>query len=638
MPGRVSSAVTAPSSNLPTGHRSRQWRATAMKVAVLLVNAYFLLGMGDCNNTSGPLFSAPTGPTLSALTLSAGLLNPSFDPDVTSYDTMFIGDTSVTITPTAAEAGTTITVNSSPVTSGNTSGAIALPSGNTTITLILTLNGLTNTYTITAHRLAQQAYVKASNTGAGDNLGYSLALDGDTLVVGAPDEDGSGVGINPPSDNLATIAGAAYIFVRNGATWTQQAYLKASNAGAGDRFGRSVGISGDTVVVGADLEDGGGIGVTAGAPNNATTGDGAGDSGAAYVFVRNGTAWSQQAYMKASNTGISDFFGRSVAISGDTVVVGAENEDGSGTGINPTSNEGTTNSGAAYVFVRNGTAWSQQAYVKASNTGNSDNFGSSVALSGDTLVVGAVQEDGGGIGVTAGSPTDGTTGNGAGDSGAAYVFTRSGTTWTQQAYVKASNTGANDEFGISVALSDNTLAVGARSESSNATGINGADNNSASASGAAHVFTRTGTTWSQQAYIKPSNTQTGDNFGATIGVDGDILIVGTGRDDGGPFPSEDSGATGVNGNDSDNSIVDSGAAYVFRRVGTTWSQQAYVKASNTGGNDLFGTAVAVSGDTVAVGAHLEDSNATTINPGSGPGSGTEADNSAADSGAVYVFQ
>lgn len=195
MPGPAHTPLTPTLVKPPVGLRYARWRTTAMKVVVLVVNGYFLLGMGDCNGGGGSSVheAVPTAPSLSALTLSAGLLNPSFDPDVTSYDTMFIGDTSVTVTPTAADAGTTITVNSTPVTSGNASGAINLPSGNTTITLLLTgTSGLTNTYTITAHRLAQQAYVKASNTGAGDQLGYSIALDGDTLVVGAPTEAGSG--------------------------------------------------------------------------------------------------------------------------------------------------------------------------------------------------------------------------------------------------------------------------------------------------------------------------------------------------------------------------------------------------------------------------------------------------------------
>lgn len=630
MSGPGQTPVTAAPCKRSPGYRSRPWRAKAMKVAVLLVNGYFLLGMGDCNNTTnGPLFSAPTGPTLTTLTLSAGLLNPSFDPDVTSYDTMFIGDTSVTITPTAAEAGTTITVNSSPVTSGNASGAIALPSGNTTITIILTANGLTNTYTITAHRLAQQAYVKATSQGGGDELGFSVALDGDTLVVGARREAGNGTGVNPGHNNLASNAGTSYVFVRSGTTWTQQAYLKASNTGAGDLFGYSVVLTGDTLAVGAPFEDGSATGVN-GADDDGTT-----DSGAVYVFVRNGTTWTQQAYIKASNTGNDDVFGGSLALSGDFLVVGATQEDGSGTGVNPTSDNLASNAGAAYVFVRNGTTWAQQAYLKASNTGSSDFFGSSVTISGDTLAVGAASEASSLIGVTPGSPTAGVTGNGSPSSGAVYVFTRSGTTWSQQAYVKASNTGAGDGFGLSVTLSGNSLAVGAYGEDGDGIGVDPVNGGVIGNSGAVYVFTRSGSTWSQQAFIKAFNTGSVDQFGWKVSLDGDLLIVAAADQYlSSTVEGEDSLAIGINGNQSDDSASGSGAVYVFRRVGTTWSQQAYVKASNTGSQDRFGQSVAVSGNTLAVGAHLEDSNATTINPGAG----AEADNSATDAGAVYVFE
>ncbi|WP_345319406.1 FG-GAP repeat protein [Candidatus Villigracilis proximus] len=146
--------------------------------------------------------------------------------------------------------------------------------------------------------------------------------------------------------------------------------------------------------------------------------------------------------------------------------------------------------------------------------------------------------------------------------------------------------------------------------------------NSANASGAAYVFTRNGTTWSQQAYLKASNAEAGDLLGNSVAISGDTLIVSA--------YYEDSNATGVNGNQADNSATESGAAYVFTRSGTTWSQQAYLKASNTGSSDNFGWLVAISGDTLVVGAHLEDSNATGMN-------GNQADNSAAGSGAGYVY-
>ncbi len=204
-----------------------------------------------------------------------------------------------------------------------------------------------------------------------------------------------------------------------------------------------------------------------------------------------------------------------------------------------------------------------------------------------------------------------------------YVFTRSGATWTQQAYIKASNTGVNDQFGFSVALSADTLAVGAKREDSNATGINGNQtDNSTADSGAVYVFTRSGTTWTQQAYIKASNTDLDDSFGDSVALEGDTLAVGANE--------EDSNATGINGNQADNSAANSGAVYVFTRSGTTWTQQAFIKASNTDALDNFGQ-TALSGNTLAVGASLEDSIATGIN-------GNQADNSTADSGAVYIRQ
>ncbi len=166
------------------------------------------------------------------------------------------------------------------------------------------------------------------------------------------------------------------------------------------------------------------------------------DSGAAYVFVRSGGIWTQQAYLKASNTGAGDGFGDSVAVSGDTVVVGASGEDSNATGVDGNQGDNSaSHSGAAYVFIRSGGIWTQQAYLKASNTGADDDFGNSVAVSGDTVVVGAYSEDSNATGV------DGNQGdNSASASGAAYVFTRSGGIWTQQAYLKASNTGADDRL------------------------------------------------------------------------------------------------------------------------------------------------------------------------------------------------
>ena len=476
----------------------------------------------------------------------------------------------------------------------------------------------------------QQAYAKASNTESADFFGGAAALsvDGNTLAVGAFNESSAATGIGGnQADNTAQGYGAVYVFTRAGANWTQQAYIKASNSDANDYFGTSVTLSADgsTLAVGAGNESSAATGIEGNQVDNSAS-----QSGAVYVLTRAGTTWTQQAYIKASNPDANDHFGeKSVALSsdGNTLAVGAYGESSAATGIGGNQADNTAvSAGAVYVFTRTGTTWTQQAYVKASNSEAIDHFGESIALSsdGNTLAAGAPEEQSAATGV-GGNQADNTAGN----SGAVYVFTRAGTAWTQQAYIKASNTGPNDFFGQDVALSSdgNTLAVGAINESSAATGIGGnQSDNSASNSGAVYLFTRPVSTWIQQAYVKASNTGTDDNFGVEVAlsVDGSKLMVGA-------F-AESSGATGIGGNEVDDSTMNSGATYAFTRANTTWSQEANIKASNTGPNDRFGKSVALSADggTVVVGAFAESSSATGIG-------GNQADNSAAASGAVYIF-
>jgi hypothetical protein len=471
-------------------------------------------------------------------------------------------------------------------------------------------------YPLTIDPLAQHAYLKASNTGAGDSFGKMVSVSGDTVVVGAPLEDSNATGVNGnQADDTATDAGAAYVFVRSGGSWSQQAYLKASNTDAGDWFGYPVWVSGDTVVVGAIFEDSNATGVNGDQANNTAP-----DAGAVYVFVRNGSSWSQQAYLKASNTGINDQFGYSLSASNDTVVVGVPLEDSNATGVDGNEADNTApDAGAAYVFVRSGSSWSQQAYLKASNTDAGDLFGYPVSVSGETVVIGAAYEDSNATGVNGNQAN-----NTFADAGAAYAFVRSGGSWSQQAYLKASNTGINDLFGYSLSLSGDTIVVGADQEDSNATGANGNQaDDTATDAGAAYVFVRSGGSWSQQAYLKASNTGSYDNFGDWVSLSGDTVVVSAAL--------EDSNATGVNGNQADDTATDAGAAYVFVRSGGSWSQQAYLKASNTDAGDRFGYSLSVSGDTVVVGATKEDSNATGVN-------GNQTDNTATDSGSVYVFK
>ncbi len=404
-----------------------------------------------------------------------------------------------------------------------------------------------------------EAYVKASNgcpPACGVQFGFSVALDGDTLAVSAPLEGSGATGVNGnQQDSTGSRSGAVYVFTRSGGVWSQQAYLKASNTGIDDRFGLSVALDGDTLVVGAFEEDSTATGINGNQADNSAQ-----DSGAVYVFTRTGGVWSQQAYLKASNTEAGDLFGWSVALSGDTLAVGANSEDSAATGANGNQADNSTNErGAVYVFTRSGGVWSQQAYVKASNTGAGDSFGHSVALDGDTLAVGANHENGAATGVN-GNQAD----NSAQGAGAIYVFTRTGGVSSQQAYLKASNTGASDVFGFSVALSGDTLVVGAVGEDSAATGVNGNQaDNSAQDSGAVYVFTRTGGVWSQQAYVKATNTGASDEFGGGGGVGGKVALAGDTLAVG--ARGEASAATGVNGNQADNSINQRGAVYVYVR-------------------------------------------------------------------------
>ncbi len=469
-------------------------------------------------------------------------------------------------------------------------------------------------------------YFKASNTKTQSGFGYVLALsaDANTLAVGAVGESSNATGINGDQANASLkTAGAVYVFTRSASGWSQQAYVKASNTDAGDAFGASVALSadGNTLAVGALGEASSAAAVNGNQGDNSAVG-----AGAVYVFTRIGIAWSQQAYVKASNAGAGDQFGVAIALSteGNTLAVGAEDEAGSATGINGQANDGAEEAGAAYVFTRNGTIWSQQAYLKASNTGKGDNFGASLAMSqdGNLLAVGATREDSNAKGINGDQVN-----NDANGSGAVYVFVRNDAAWSQQTYVKASNTVTDAKFGSSVALSalGNTMAVGARNEDSNATGINGDQANRAlESSGAVYAFTRSGVTWTQQAYLKASASDAGDYFGFSVALsaDGNALAVGA--------IGEASGAVGINGNQGDNSVFLAGAVYGFSRSAGNWSQQAYLKASNAAA--AFGASVALSADgkALAVGAYGENSNATGIQ-------GDQSNKNAEGAGAVYLY-
>jgi len=277
--------------------------------------------------------------------------------------------------------------------------------------------------------------LRASNLDMNDQFGSSVAISGNYAIVAAPWESGT--------SNATTRSGAAYMFELNeSGNWTEKKILRASNIATDDRFAQSVAISGNYAIVGAWLEDG--------SSNQSDS------CGAAYIFERNDSGnWDEKTILRASNLGAGDNFGRYVAISGNYAIVGAHLEDG-------TSISSTTDScGAAYIFERNITTgvWTETKLLRASNLAANDQFGRSVAISGNYAIVGAVGEDG--------------SSNNIQDCGAAYIFERDGYgNWSEKTIIRASNLGANDNFGESVAIDGLNVIVGAYIEDGSSTDIN----------------------------------------------------------------------------------------------------------------------------------------------------------------------
>jgi hypothetical protein len=357
---------------------------------------------------------------------------------------------------------------------------------------------------------SQRAELTAAGAAAGDLFGSSVAIYGSTAVVGAP---GSNAG-----------TGAAYVFTSSRGTWSQRAKLTAAGAAAGDEFGSAVTLSGSTAVVGAPGKNS--------------------NTGAAYVFTGSGGTWTQQAKLTAADAATHDQFGYTVAIYGSTAVVAA-----------PFKKSGT---GAAYVFTGSGSTWTQRAKLTAADAATNDLFGISAAISGSTAVLGAPGKNS--------------------FTGAAYVYTGSGSTWTQRAKLTATDGFSGDYFGNSVALSGSTAVVGAPLKGAN--------------SGAAYVFTGSGATWTQQAELSATDATTGDEFGISAAISSSTAVIG---------------ANGKN--------TGAGAAYVFTGSGATWTQQAKLTATDAATGDHFGVSVAISGSAAVVGANGKNT----------------------DTGAAYVF-
>jgi len=366
-----------------------------------------------------------------------------------------------------------------------------------------------------------QTKVVASDDASGDYFGYSVDVSGDNAIIGAYRDDASGF----------TDAGAAYIFNRSGSSWSEQTKLIASPQVSSDYLGRSVSIDGDYAVVGAYGDDEKGS-----------------SAGAAYIFKNIGGSWTQQAKLTAGDGASSDYFGYSVSISGDYAIVSAYLNDDNG-----------SNSGSAYIFKRDGVSWTQQEKLTASDGASLDYFGKSVSISGDYAVVGAYGNDDNGS-----------------QSGSAYIFIRSGSSWTQQEKITANDAAANDAFGYTVSISGDYAVVGAYG-----------DDNVGSSSGSAYIFNRSGSSWSQQAKLTADDAADNDNFGRDVAIDGNNAVIGVMYDD-----------------DDTESIT--GSAYLFSRSGSSWSQQSKITASDAMAWDYFGVSVGISGGYAIAGAYGDD--------------------------------
>ena len=423
------------------------------------------------------------------------------------------------------------------VTSITNNAPPAYPQGNTVVTWTLEFNYLktkTCTQVVTviddepptpvisgsAAEWEEVTSLLASDGHADQQFGYSVDISNQWAIVGARNDN-----------ELGPTAGAAYLLWNNGTTWVEHSKIVASNGLKEDQFGYAVSISGDKVLVGALGANLDGI-----------------DKGAAYVFEYDGNNWLETAILTASNGSNDDFFGTSVSISNNFLVIGSTGED-----------SGTNNSGAAYIF-EDKEPWIEIALLKADDAEADDEFGNSVSISGPNAVIGARFEDADGI-----------------NSGAAYVFEMGGNieTWTQTRKLETSNVGANFEFGTSVDISGTHIIVGSPGNSTN--GID---------AGAAFVFSKTGPDWLEQQFIQPDDILANDEFGSSVSISANYIAVGS--------PTKLSGT------------IDGGVAYVFKYDGSIWFQQSTLLASDAGNDDLFGSAVAVYGHNIITGAYSKD--------------------------------
>jgi hypothetical protein len=457
-------------------------------------------------------------------------------------------------------------------------------------------------------------HIKASNPNTLDYFGTRLELsaDGNTLAVASLTEKSNAKGINgDQQDNSIRNAGAVYIFSRSGTSWQQEAYIKASNTDQWDVFGSSIALSADgsILAVGAPEEDSRSTQINGDQEDNSWP-----EIGAAYVFKRTNKTWTQQAYLKASQLPSEPRrimnFGTSIAMNSD------------GNQIAVGSKWGQTNSvpgGIVHIFEYKNDAWIEKHALSASNVESSDQFGKYIEMSadGNTIAIGAPDED---------SANNDQSDNSKWSAGATYIYKKSNNVWSQTAYLKASTPTEESYFGSNISLSGNgmTLAVGVQSESS--TGENNQNSSSLSRSGAVYIFKLINEDWKQVQLIKTENKEQSDIFGMSVSLNhnGKILAVGA--------PGEDGGDSGFNGDQSSNEVDSAGAAYIFISESNNFSQKTYIKSKKAIPSTGLGSSISISadGNSLAVGAPFDDSNAIGINE-------SVEKNERRDSGAVFVY-
>ncbi len=513
---------------------------------------------------------------LSGLSVSAGQLIPAFKPDVHAYRLRVpLLAQRVVFTPIASSEAR-IELNGAATPAGQAWATPTLPLKEFPVKLALTSSsGASSTYEVVIEREgSQQAYLKASNAEAGDMFGPMIAMSGDTLVVGAPEEDSNSKAIDGDQNNNSLEAsGAVYVFTNRGDSWVQQAYLKPSDALADDYFGLSVAISGDTLVIGAVHAP-----IFRPGANTATR------PGVAYVFTRTQGKWGQVSRLSPTTGSNGDWFGYNVAAEGDMIAIGAPRDAGSG---------------AAYIYERIGGEWREQKKVKASPVVMNAMFGTSLAVSNTTLVVGSADD-----------------GSDMNDAGSAHVFTRGAGEWAQTQRLVGNPIAAGANFGYAMAMKGDHLLIGAPRALSIGTWAS-------TAPGEVFAYRRNGTSWEFKERLRALLPRTSDSFGSAVAMTADAAAIGSCGDA--------SGASGIGGDASRRDAGYAGAGYLFALEGDKWKLSAYIKAQEPDGYDSLGFGAAISEDAAAFSAIWEESAARGVN-------GDQSNNSAPRSGAAYVFQ